>query len=822
MLDGVATGLLVSVAALALAVLALAVAVVALAGLRRARRDARVESERVALLRSEIHALRGLRPSHHTPPTQLSLTLSARQSVSSHESQSLPEWTPPNDGSAESSPPALRDVSVRHVAEEGTPVVLGTPSLEARDDGARVSLEERIGVTWFTRIGAGVLVLGTAYAFKYVVDNRWIGPAGRVAAGAVFGALVLALAERLRSTAQRGYVHALLGVGLGVLYVTAYAAYALYGLASAPTAFVALALVSLAGGLFSVRHRSEPTLLIALCAALASPLLLSPARDRPVAFLGYLLLVTSGAMLVAQRLRFVAVVWTALAGVSVLSALWRAGVLEPTSFASAWPNVGDGPPWIALTFAVAFTAEWCWIAWSAAEHAWPAVNPTAVLLAALGFAHVASAALLWDRPVAAAVAAIALGVASAVLVPRVARTQVLAWILATSLALLLLLDPLSRPHVSLSGWIALCAVWAAAYVAAACDELLVRRGALTLGSLALLSGGPVGFFALVVRATEGTQATTRALASVGAALVLAVAAAAILVRRTECRATALHLIFVPAALGATAAALGLVGAQVTLAWAALAALAAWTSSRFESASPRVVALALFALVLLRLIGLDLWEPSRQAVLFRETLGVEGSLRPPIAGVREATLLGATVALLFSARAFGTARARSVHRPMMTALLVAAHALILLVVLFVVRELVTSYPPFNSRGSGAQFALARYEMELLAQDGRRAVAVTLAVAGYGAAVLCAGFLARSVLHRWIGLGALIVTLVKLGLWDIWMLPRPYRVLVLVSVGALLLGAGFLYARFGKRLVGMFKPADARDDIGPSTTIVTEAS
>jgi hypothetical protein len=61
------------------------------------------------------------------------------------------------------------------------------------------------------------------------------------------------------------------------------------------------------------------------------------------------------------------------------------------------------------------------------------------------------------------------------------------------------------------------------------------------------------------------------------------------------------------------------------------------------------------------------------------------------------------------------------------------------------------------------------------------------------------------HRWLGLTALALVVLKLAAWDIWMLPRLHRVLVLLAVGGLLLGAGFLYARFGARLRGLLRGA-----------------
>jgi hypothetical protein len=53
--------------------------------------------------------------------------------------------------------------------------------------------------------------------------------------------------------------------------------------------------------------------------------------------------------------------------------------------------------------------------------------------------------------------------------------------------------------------------------------------------------------------------------------------------------------------------------------------------------------------------------------------------------------------------------------------------------------------------------------------------------------------------------LAVTIAKLGLWDIWSLPTPLRVVVLLGIGGLLLAVGYLYARLGRRLVGLLKTA-----------------
>jgi uncharacterized membrane protein len=48
--------------------------------------------------------------------------------------------------------------------------------------------------------------------------------------------------------------------------------------------------------------------------------------------------------------------------------------------------------------------------------------------------------------------------------------------------------------------------------------------------------------------------------------------------------------------------------------------------------------------------------------------------------------------------------------------------------------------------------------------------------------------------------------KLALVDIWSLQRVHQMLVLLGVGALLVAAGFFYARFGRRLVALLRDDD----------------
>src|SRR5579871_6047633 len=124
------------------------------------------------------------------------------------------------------------------------------------------SLEERIALVWFTRIGAMAVLVGVAYFYKYAIDNEWIGPIGRLALGVLAGLGVLGFAEYTRPKTKLVYVQVILGVGLSLLYVTAYASYGWYHLFPIPAAFAAIGVVTLLGGALAIRHKGEPILIL--------------------------------------------------------------------------------------------------------------------------------------------------------------------------------------------------------------------------------------------------------------------------------------------------------------------------------------------------------------------------------------------------------------------------------------------------------------------------------------------------------------------------------------------------------------------------------
>jgi hypothetical protein len=705
------------------------------------------------------------------------------------------------------------------------PAAVAAPPLAARaavalpERPATPTLEERIGVTWFTRIGAAVLVLGALYFFKYAIDNAWIGPWGRVALGVLAGAGVIVLAERQSGKANARWVQVLLGVGLAILYVAAYATYGFYRLLPEIAAFAALVVVAALGGALALRHRAQAVLLLSLAGALAAPRLLAGTEDRAAALFAYLLLVAAATALVSLRERFRVAPWLTFAGVITLWLLWyeayfnvRPAAVDAVTGTAIAGSAGAYLPLAArvlpLLFVAACSALWVWTARRARALGWAALPPEVLAAATMMVGEWGLGALLADRPAPAAAAMVVSAIVVTAAVDRLGaplRTSLVAALAALPVLLIAAL----RAHGELGIFLLPLALWGGIYLAVAWRRLVADPAGRAPALLALTA--PIGLVAVALVAVPAARGGLRAALAAGAGAALFALGAALLRRRPESRAVAAALL--GGALGVITLAVGLAfsGVTITLLWAVLAAVVAALAAHRGDTLWLGGAVALFALVLVRLLQIDVAAPAGDTMLYMATNGAEGRLAPvPLVNARALGLLGVAVALGVAAWRAARRGPGDPWRSAAGAAATVAHVLLAGLVISEVRELVTALPAAPAGAlppdEFARFLDAHYAA-MAAQGGRRAVSATLALGAYGGVLLGVGFAARSVLHRWLGLLALALTLGKLVLWDIWNLPRLFQVLVLLSVGALLLGAGFLYARFGRRLLGFLKGAAA---------------
>ena len=289
-----AAGLVVG---LSLSVLALVMAFVAL-NVARARRPADAD-ERVAALEERV---RGLvyrvwklegGPGADTP----------------RESPAAPDVAPSGEPTPAPPPPGPSPVEIAPLSAGS---VLDAPPLDVPPLDSPIpapspprprglDLEQRIGARWATWVGIVAILVGVALFLKWAFDNAFLGPGARVALGLVAGLVMLGGGVLLHRRRDVPYLsEGLAGGGLGVLYLSLFAAHALYGLVGPTAAFVALFAVTLLGTAVAVASSRLITAVLAVLGGLLTPVLLQVERPDERNLLAYLLVLDALVLLVAR------------------------------------------------------------------------------------------------------------------------------------------------------------------------------------------------------------------------------------------------------------------------------------------------------------------------------------------------------------------------------------------------------------------------------------------------------------------------------------------------------------------------------------------
>ncbi|HET7232688.1 MAG TPA: DUF2339 domain-containing protein [Longimicrobium sp.] len=157
---------------------------------------------------------------------------------------------------------------------------------------------------WIARAGMALLLFGVAFLCKYSIDQGWVTPALRVAAGAAVGAALIVLGVRTHRNA-RAFSGLFLGGGIGAWYTATFAAYALYHLVPFPVAFALMAATTAAAFGLALWSGIETLAVVAALGGIGTPFVLSTGHASVPGFVAYLMCIlgwTSGTYL-ARRWR---------------------------------------------------------------------------------------------------------------------------------------------------------------------------------------------------------------------------------------------------------------------------------------------------------------------------------------------------------------------------------------------------------------------------------------------------------------------------------------------------------------------------------------
>src|SRR5262245_56750937 len=242
--------------------------------------------------------------------------------------------------------PAFEDsaASAQPVARTPEPAVAASPGApsapESRPAAEVGQWEGRLGGTWLSRVGAILFFLGVGFFLKHAFEQDWIGPAGRVTIGLVAGLVLMAGGVRLaRGATYRVPAQSLVGVGIGILYLSLYAAHGFYALVGAPAAFAGMAVVTAMGVASALWLDAGALAMLATLGGLLTPVILNnPDVDPGPTLFRYLAILDLGVLFVAYRRRWPGLALLAFAGTQALHWDWilRWHETEPLSSAFRW------------------------------------------------------------------------------------------------------------------------------------------------------------------------------------------------------------------------------------------------------------------------------------------------------------------------------------------------------------------------------------------------------------------------------------------------------------------------------------------------------
>ena len=137
----------------------------------------------------------------------------------------------------------------------------------------QVDWEVILGGNWLARIGVLAVVIGTGFFLKLAFDNNWIGETGRVVLGMTGGLAMLGAGEFWQKR-YAAYAQALAGGGVALLYLSIFAAFALYDLIDLFPAVGFLFLISAASAGLAIRYESVTLAIIGIFGAFSAPFIL--------------------------------------------------------------------------------------------------------------------------------------------------------------------------------------------------------------------------------------------------------------------------------------------------------------------------------------------------------------------------------------------------------------------------------------------------------------------------------------------------------------------------------------------------------------------
>lgn len=277
-------------------------------------RDEPVETEQEAVPQSVVSTVEEPVHVRHAPPTPVwreerrPAPVAAAASVATDERTSEPDFEFTQESLSAAEPSALETAIRRLFSSENLLV----------------------------KLGVVILFFGVSFLVKYAAQIGLFPIELRLASTALGGCALLAVGWRLRERRSE-YALALQGGGIGILYLTTYAAFRLFALIPAAPAFGLLVAISALCGTLAVLQDARTLALFGVSGGFVAPLLASIGSGDPRPLFGYYLVLNAGIIGVAwfrswRPLNLAGFIYT-----FVFGTIWGAQFYRPAHFGAVEP-----------------------------------------------------------------------------------------------------------------------------------------------------------------------------------------------------------------------------------------------------------------------------------------------------------------------------------------------------------------------------------------------------------------------------------------------------------------------------------------------------
>jgi len=200
---------------------------------------------------------------------------------------------------------------------------VASPKFAQMPQRSSQDLEGTIGKLWLNRIGIIAILIGVAYFLKYAFDSGWIGPGGRVAIGLIAGIAVVVWSESFRRKGSAAFSYSLKAIGVGILYLSLWAASQYFHLVPPSVAFVAMIVVTASTITLALTQDAEILALYAMIGGFSTPALVSTGQNHEIVLFSYVALLDLAILAMVSFKPWRRIVWGAMLGTATMYVGWE-------------------------------------------------------------------------------------------------------------------------------------------------------------------------------------------------------------------------------------------------------------------------------------------------------------------------------------------------------------------------------------------------------------------------------------------------------------------------------------------------------------------